>query len=430
MYIFYIPNLLLFREWPLLYDIAIIGGGIVGVAIARGITEQFKNVQCILIEKENKLGKHQSSHNSGIVHSGIYYKPGSLKAQLCSKGLDQIINYCNEHGIPYKMNGKLIVAKDHTETNALSMLYNRAKQNNVQDIEMLYTRQQIRKIEPKCNGIQALWCPNTSNVNWSFVTEHFANDFRRNGGDILLNNEVIDIQPSSDSAYPIRIISRASNEIKSKYLIICGGLRSGELSNIVDRISEEKATYLSLKVDYHLTETRRFNTNIYGVPNVELPFLGPHISPRLDGDVLLGPAAIPAYGMEGYRYSECGFTYLKNIMNTSNFQNMTRRYFFTCLNQLFSTFSPNYQAQQLQRLAEINAADIKPGPTAVQGVLINKDGTFVDDFVFDFFKGDGIRKRIINCKFLPSPAASCSMSIAKFVVDNFTANIEDNIFNL
>ncbi|KAJ8949608.1 hypothetical protein NQ318_007370 [Aromia moschata] len=323
----------------LIYDVAIIGGGIIGVAIGRQITQRSKDVKCILIEKENVLGNHQTSHNSGVVHSvrvqmlerrstcqvplhamlhEAYRWLTELRVDNSSRKRRKtwatslsLFTCRRENNVACKTYGKLIVARDYTETDTLRCLYERAEKNNVGDVKMLWTKQQIKQIEPKCNGIQALW---------SHPLNH-----------------------PPDCDYPITVKSKANNEIRAKYLIICGGLYSEVLDSIVKQKDEKKTLFISLRTGYQLLEEQTISTNLYGVPDIEIPFLGIHISPTVDGGVLLGPAAVPAYRIEGYRNDELNLSYLRNTFNSPCFQNMAKRYFITCLNQVRSTFCPNFQ---------------------------------------------------------------------------------------
>ncbi|XP_018573792.1 L-2-hydroxyglutarate dehydrogenase, mitochondrial-like [Anoplophora glabripennis] len=280
---------------------------------------------------------------------------------------------------------------------------------------MLWTKENIRQIEPKCNGIQALWCPKVGNINWGTVTQSLGKEFQKNGGFILLNNQVDVIKESDTPDYPIFIKTKEGSILRSKYLVICGGLQSQVLSNIVDEDSKRKSSLISLRVDYLFLKTSSIGTNIYGVPDLTIPFLGVHITPRMDGGLLLGPNAVPAFKIEGYSNDEINFIYLKDTISSASFQNMTRRYFPQCFGQVKKALWPRFHIEELLSLADISEKDIQEGPAAVLGQLVNNDGSFVDDFRIEFFEGKGIGSRVINCKFLPSPAATCSLAIAEYV---------------
>nr|CAH7731604.1 unnamed protein product [Callosobruchus chinensis] len=407
------------------YDAIVIGGGIVGTAIARKLKNSLHNCKIILIEKEGLLGKHQSGHNSGVIHAGIYYKPESLKAKLCVRGADLITKYCDENIIPHKNYGKLIIATDPTEIYSLKQLYERGLENGLKALKLLKSIEEIRRIEPKCKGFLAIWSPNTGNVDWRVVTESFGEDFRKAGGYVLLNQEVKLIKSSGDSIYPILIKCNENLFLKSKYAILCGGLHSCKLSECIKddadgSHSSNSKTMISMRVKYQLLKNESISTNVYAVPDLNLPFLGVHLSPQLDGSALLGPSAVPAYQIEGYSDSDINLTYLSKTLSSSGFQNLTRKYFYQGIDQFKRAFCSGYQIKEVQKLVHISEENVTPGPTAVQAQYINEDGSFTEDFIIDFFQGEGIGKRIINCRFLPSPAATCSLAIAEYVCENIT----------
>ncbi|KAJ8919517.1 hypothetical protein NQ315_002138, partial [Exocentrus adspersus] len=407
------------------YDVAVIGGGIIGTAVAREISLRSKKYKDNINREGNRFGKTTERYTQVLSSAGVYYRPDSLKGKFSRRGTDLLVKYCDANKIPYKTCGKLVVATDASTLKNLRILRDRGVANKVEGLEMLWTKQRIREIEPKCNGIQALWCPKTSNVDFGIVTERFGKDFQGNGGRILLNEEVNLIAESETADHPVLIKTKRGSIVNTKYLVACGGIHSDVLSSYLEDDPKTKSVVMSLKVDYQLLKKHSIQTNIYGVPDLGMPFLGVHLTPRLDGKLLLGPGAIPAFQKEGYGNDGISFGYVKNTLSSAGFQNMTRRYLVQCLNQVKKSLWPSFQAEELQSLAEINVEDIQPGPQAVQAQLINSDGSFVDDFTFEFLQGDGIRKRVINCKFLPSPAATCSLAIAEFVVEQLLQGCED-----
>ncbi|KAG5866397.1 hypothetical protein JTB14_025988 [Gonioctena quinquepunctata] len=405
-------------EEGLSYDLAIIGGGIIGTAIARAIKSRAPDTQTILVEKESTLGKHQSGHNSGVIHSGVYYKPGSLKAKFCLRGKKLLYNYCRANNIPYKTSGKLIIANDAKEIDILELLYSQGQKNGV-NLKLFSTTREIKKIEPLCKGSQALWSPDTGNVDFKVLTACFGNDYIKNGGNILYNNEVNCIKASSDCDYPILLKCNENLYLKAKYLIICAGLQSGIMLDVIEEEPNECRVFITFRVNYQILKNQKISTNMYQTPLLSLPFLGIHLTPQISGDTLLGPTAIPAFKIEGYKADELNLTYLKNTLTSPNFKNMTKRYFSKCVDQLTKQLFPCVLVKELQKLADVSEDNIVPGPTAVQVQLVNADGTFEDDFVFEFFEGKGINKRMINFIFSPSPAATSSLAIAEYVTERF-----------
>ncbi|XP_023022959.2 L-2-hydroxyglutarate dehydrogenase, mitochondrial-like [Leptinotarsa decemlineata] len=412
-------NIIKSLEEGICYDLAVLGGGIIGTAISREIKKKSLDTKTILIEKESDLGKHQSSHNSGVIHSGVYYKPGSLKAEFCVKGRNLLFDYCEKKKVPYKSSGELIIGNNYRDGEIIEVLFNRGLENGVTDLKILDTIEQIKDIEPQCKGCQALWCPNTGNVDFKILTDSLGNDFRECGGDILFNNQVKSIQASSDCEYPIVLKCNENLYLKTKYLIICGGLQSGPILDLIDSEPTETRVFISFRVTYQLLKNSTISRNIFAAPVLDLPFLGVHLSPLINGDILLGPTAVPAYNIEGYKADELNLTYLKNTLTSDNFKNMTKRHFTKCVDQITRQMLPGIQIKELQKLASVSVDEIVPGPTAVQVQLVNKDGTFEEDFVFEFFKGEGIQRRIINCIFTPNPAATSSLAIAEHVAEQF-----------
>ncbi|CAH1115077.1 unnamed protein product [Psylliodes chrysocephalus] len=414
-------------EEALRYDVAIIGGGIIGTAIGRTLKKECENLRTILIEKEGIFGKHQSRKNSGVIHCGIYYRPDSLKSKLCKLGVESLYKYCDDHKIPYTKSGKLIVANTDEEIKTLKKLYVRGKQNNIEGLELLPTIDKVLEKEPKCKGSWAIWCFNTGNIDFEMVTNNLAQEIRQNKGDILLNNEVNTIKSSDDPDYPILIKCNEQLFLKSRYLIVSGGVQSGKLQELMCGESLTNCRiFVSFRVNYHVLKSQPVKVNVYEVPDLNLPFLGVHLSPKIDNTTLLGPTAVPAYSIEGYNEEEINLTYLRNTITSPNFLNMTRRYLSKCINQAQNRFCPEDYIKKLQRLAEFDKNDVADGPVAVQTQLVNVDGTFQDDFVFEFFEGKGIQKRIINCVFLPSPAATCCLSIAEYVSKKFFKEFRKN----
>lgn len=262
-----------------------------------------------IVEKEPKLAAHQSGHNSGVIHAGIYYKPGSLKAKLCVEGLRLTYAYLDKKKIPYKKCGKLIVATDNDEVKRLMDLYERGKKNNVPNLTLLHSEDEIQKIEPFCQGLKALWSPDTGIVDWGQVTQHYAMDFKTDGGDIFCNYKVkkfTETKGEKIDAYPITIHGDRNNQILlTKNVLACGGLQSDLLAEKTGcprepRIIPFRGEYLLLaKEKQHMIKG-----NIYPVPDPRFPFLGVHFTPRMDGSVWLGPNAVLAFKREGYKYAD------------------------------------------------------------------------------------------------------------------------------
>uniref|UniRef100_A0AAZ3RPW0 L-2-hydroxyglutarate dehydrogenase, mitochondrial n=1 Tax=Oncorhynchus tshawytscha TaxID=74940 RepID=A0AAZ3RPW0_ONCTS len=291
------------------YDVAVVGGGIVGLASARELILRHPTLSFILLEKEKDLAIHQSGHNSGVIHSGIYYTPGSLKARLCGKGATMAYEYLDKKGLPYKRCGKLIVAVEREEIPRLKALYERGQKNNVRDLTMIDAKG-IREREPYCRGLMALDSPYTGIVDWRLVSLAYGKDFQEAGGTVVTEYEASDMAMVKESPagitdgmkYPIAIRDSKGTEVRCRYVLTCGGLYSDRLAQISGcspdpRIIPFRGDYLVLKPEKHYL----VRGNIYPVPDPRFPFLGVHFTPRMDGSVWLGPNAVLAFKREGYK---------------------------------------------------------------------------------------------------------------------------------
>jgi len=284
------------------YDLVVVGGGIVGAASAREILLRHPSLKVAVLEKESQLAKHQSGHNSGVIHAGIYYKPGTLKARLCVEGMHLAYAYLDERKIPYKKTGKLIVATDEKEVKLLEDLEKRGIANNVPDLRMI-EGDEIQEIEPYCKGLKALHSPHTGIVDWGLVTQHYGQDFTRSGGDIYLDFNVSKFTETKEGTdFPVTIHgAKPGQTVRTKNVLTCGGLQSDLLAEKTGcpkdpRILPFRGEYLLLsKEKQHMVKG-----NIYPVPDPRFPFLGVHFTPRMDGSIWLGPNAVLALKREGY----------------------------------------------------------------------------------------------------------------------------------
>lgn len=272
------------------------------MASARELMLRHPGLKVAVIEKESRVAFHQSGHNSGVIHAGIYYKPGSLKAKLCVQGMHLAYDYLNLKGIPYKKCGKLIVAVDKSEIPSLEELHKRGIANGVPDLKMI-GGDEIHQYEPHCDGVQALWSPHTGIVDWALVTEEYAKDFRMSGGEIYLDFEVNNFgEATEDADFPIVIRQKSNLEVKAKYVLACCGLQS-DLVAVMSGCSPNPKI-IPFRGEYLVLNPGRnylVKGNIYPVPDSRFPFLGVHFTPRMDGTILLGPNAVLALRREGYK---------------------------------------------------------------------------------------------------------------------------------
>ncbi|CAD5224063.1 unnamed protein product [Bursaphelenchus okinawaensis] len=400
------------------YDVAVVGGGIVGCATARQLKLDRPNLKIALLEKEDQLSKHQSGNNSGVLHAGIYYQPGSLKAKLCVQGIDLAYDYIEKKNIPHKRCGKLIVAVDNSEIANLDKLYERAQQNGCKDISMVGP-DKIKEIQPACRGVKALWSPYTGIVDWKVVTLSYADDFVEAGGSVYTPFPLTDIKESGDPKYPIRIESgRDEKTIHASQVITCAGLQSDRVAQLtgckaVPKIVPFRGEYLYLKPEKHHLVT----TNIYPVPDPRFPFLGVHFTPTMRGEVLLGPNAVLAFKREGYSYFDFSLRDFIDAVSFAGMQRLMVKYAGFGMGEMYRGIFYNAQVKKLQRyIPEISHSDVTRGRAGVRAQALDATGALVDDFVFDDGVGP-LAPRLLHIRNAPSPGATSSMAIAKMVVD-------------
>ncbi|XP_066903352.1 L-2-hydroxyglutarate dehydrogenase, mitochondrial [Halyomorpha halys] len=412
--------------WVGCYDVVIIGGGIVGMATAKRLVEKNGNVTCAVVEKENKLAYHQSGHNSGVVHAGIYYKPGSLKAKLCTEGMKAAYDYFDAKNITYKKVGKLIVATCPEEIRLLNDLYMRGARNEVPDLKMI-EGDKIKDIEPACTGLRAIHSPHTGIVDWSLVTEHYGEDFKSRGGDIFLNFNVSDFHllPESEETvdinkYPIKIVSSDGKSINAGFVLSCAGLHSDKVA--VMSGGNKDPSVIPIRGEYLLLSEEKqqlIKGNIYPVPNPKFPFLGVHFTPRLDGSVWLGPNAVLAFKKEGYTYSDISLDELSSLLSNKGFQSLAYKNLKFGFDEFMKSLFINLQLKEIQKFVpSISRNDIRRGPAGVRAQVLTPEGELVDDFIFE-----NSGPRILHCRNAPSPGATSSLSIGRVLSDKILAQI-------
>lgn len=407
------------------YDVAVVGAGIVGLATVRELILRHPSLSFVLLEKEKELAMHQSGHNSGVIHSGIYYTPGSLKARLCVRGATLAYEYCEKKGLPYNKCGKLIVAVEQEEIPRLKALYERGMKNNVRDLSIVDAKG-IREREPYCRGIMALDSPYTGIVDWRMVALRYGQDFVEAGGKVITDSEINDISMVKESPagstegmkYPIAVKDKKGNEVRCRYVLTCGGLYSDRLSQISGcsrepRIVPFRGDYLVLKPEKHYL----VKGNIYPVPDPRFPFLGVHFTPRMDGSVWLGPNAVLAFKREGYKIYDFNVRDFADALSFRGLQKLVLRNITYGIGEMYRGININAQVKLLQKyIPEISPSDVLRGPAGVRAQALDRDGNLVDDFVFDGGVGD-VGSRVLHVRNAPSPAATSSLAIAEMIAD-------------
>jgi L-2-hydroxyglutarate oxidase LhgO len=393
----------------MVYDIAVVGGGIVGLATSRELLRRHPHLTLANVEKERAYNRHQTGHNSGVIHSGIYYTPGSLKAKLCVEGRELAWAYCDAKGIPYRTVGKLIVATDPAELGRLDDLFVRGQQNGIAGLELL-DEHQIREREPACRGIRAIFSPVTGIVDWGLVADHYADDVREAGADLYLAHDVVGISRKNG----ITRLETTGGTIDARAVITCGGLFSDKLARLTGGAPDPKI--VPFRGDYLMLKPERSHLvrgNIYPVPDPAFPFLGVHFTPRMDGSIWLGPNAVLAFAREGYRFWDVNVPELWDAVTYPGFITLARKYWKMGAGEMYRDLVRSAYVGALQRyIPELTPDDCLPGPSGVRAQALAADGSLVDDFVFEGSEG------VVHVRNAPSPAATSSLAIGKYIADD------------
>jgi L-2-hydroxyglutarate oxidase LhgO len=394
--------------------VAIIGGGIVGLATGLQFTRRFPDVSLVIIEKEPELARHQTSHNSGVIHSGIYYKPGSLKARLCVEGADALVRFCQEHNLPYDICGKVIVATVEEDIPRLEELYARGQRNGLQGLRMLRS-EEIREIEPYAAGVRGIHIPGAGIVDYAQVSTKYAEIITASGGVIRLSCEVIGFKRHG----PLTVIETTQGSIEANLVINCAGLQSDRIS----RLANAKLDLLIVPFRgeyYDIVPAKHHYVKglIYPVPDVQFPFLGVHFTRRIGGGVEAGPNAVLALKREGYVKTSFRARDVFEYAIFPGFWIMAAKYWRTSVGEYHRSLSKPAFVRALQRLMpELSCDDLVPGGSGVRAQALSKNGNLIDDFYFAYTEG------IVHVCNVPSPAATASLAIGKYIVDTVVERV-------
>jgi len=388
-------------------DIAVVGAGIVGLATARALLIAHPGLRLVVVDKETRVAAHQTGHNSGVLHAGVYYAPGSRKAAMCRAGKAQLEEFARQHGIPFEHSGKLIVAVDEAERPRLADLLKRAQANGVPGAELL-DRERIREIEPHVAGVAALWSPETGVIDYRLVAATLADEIREAGGTILLEREVTAIREMADE----RVLETTGGPIAARDVIVCGGLQADRLAAMTGtrgpRIVPFRGDYYVLRPE----AARLVRGLIYPVPDPRFPFLGAHFTRRIDGEVWAGPNAVLAFAREGYRRRDVDPIELVRILGNRGFLRLASRNLSAGVGEMWRDYSKRAFLGALQRhIPELTEADLLPGPSGVRAQAIDIGGRMVDDFAI------GGSAHVLHVQNAPSPAATASLAIGAWLAD-------------
>lgn len=393
----------------MIYDVAIVGGGIVGLATGRELLKRHPQLRLVVLEKEDILSKHQTGHNSGVIHSGIYYAPGSLKAKLCVEGRKALWAYCDEKHIAWKPVGKLIVATEESELGRLEELYRRGKANGIDELQII-DEAGIKEREPHCAGIRAIASPVTGIVDYGEVARSYGDDIREAGGDIYTNREVTSI----DRKNGITRVATSAGDVEARAVITCGGLWSDRLAKMTGGQGDPKI--VPFRGDYLLLKPEKnylIKGNIYPVPDPEFPFLGVHFTPRMNGDIWLGPNAVLAFARDGYNFTTVNPGDLLESLTYPGMIKLGMKYWKVGFGEMYRDVVRSAYVGALQRyIPELRVEDTLPGPAGVRAQAMNSQGNMVDDFVFEGSDG------VVHVRNAPSPAATSSLAIGAYIADD------------
>ena len=393
--------------------VGIVGAGIVGLATARAIQAAHPEAEVVLLEKEDEVGQHQTGHNSGVVHAGIYYTPGSLKARLCVEGGRLLREYCEEKGLEYDECGKLVVALDDEEATRLRGLHERALVNGVPDVALI-EGDRIPEIEPHAVGKLALHSPHTAIVDFAAVAKELAKDVEAGGGKVHRSTRVLRIRHTSHGVDVLTDRGIASVGM----LVNCGGLYADRIAELAGDSASPRI--IPFRGEYHqLVPERRHLVRglIYPVPDPRYPFLGVHLTKRVDGEVLIGPNAVMALAREGYRWPAIRASELLTSLRYPGVWHLARQHWRTGLDEVRRSFSAQRFAAEAQRyVPAIGPEDIVPAPAGVRAQALERDGSLVDDFRVSR------TGNVVNVRNAPSPAATSSLAIGRLIAEQLSSD--------
>ena len=393
--------------------IAVVGGGILGAAVARRLLVVDESARVTLLEKEDELAGHQTGRNSGVVHAGLYYTPGSLKATLCRRGVGLLREFCQERSVAYDEIGKVLVALDAQEEGRLGGIQERARANGVPGIRRL-DADQLHEIEPHVRGVAGLHSPTTAIVDYPGVTRALAAELDERGGQVRLGTEVVGLTPRGQEVVVSgRGRDGSTTEDVFDLVVLCAGLQSDRVAALAGDVADPRI--VPFRGEYYLLRPERrslVNGLVYPVPDPRYPFLGVHLTPRVDGEVMVGPNAVMALAREGYRWTTVSPRDLAETFRSAGFRAFAKQHWRTGAREMVGSLSTRaFVGQARKYVPELRVSDVLPGPSGIRAQALDPDGGLVDDFRISR------RGRVVALRNAPSPAATSCLAIAEHVVD-------------
>ncbi|MEL4897052.1 L-2-hydroxyglutarate oxidase [Crocosphaera sp. Alani8] len=389
-----------------MYDFAVLGGGIVGLSTAMMLGKKFPNASLVVVEKESKVAVHQTGHNSGVIHSGIYYKPGSFKAKFTRAGSQSMVEFCQKHDLPHEVCGKVIVATKKKELPLLDNLYKRGLENGLKVKKI--SPEEVKEKEPYVSCLAGIYVPTSGIADYKKVCQKYAEIIQQQGGEIKLNTKVLKISNSNNCKF----VETNQGEIQAKFIINCGGLYSDRLAQL-DKVNPQAKIVPFRGEYYQLTPEKSYlvKSLIYPVPNPEFPFLGVHFTKMIDGSVHAGPNAVLSLRREGYKKTDFDIKELAEVITYPGFWRLAAKHADEGIKEIIRSFSKAAFVSSLQQLIpEVTENDIVPCEAGVRAQALKMDGKLVEDFLII---QDEKALHVCNA---PSPAATASLEIGKYIV--------------
>ena len=390
------------------FDIVVIGGGIVGLSTAMHATRLWPQRRLLVVEKEDAVARHQSGHNSGVIHSGIYYKPGSLKAKLCVEGAAAMVEFCREHNLKYEVCGKVIVATSPEEIPGLKSLFERGQANGLIGLKLLQP-DQLREVEPHCSGLMGLLVPSTGITDYAAVSRKYAEIVTAQGGVINTGTEVRKVVRQGSET----VVETTRGAFAGRNVINCAGLQSDRVSRMAGQKPEVRIVPFRGEYYFLIPErTHLVRTLIYPVPDPKFPFLGVHFTRRIEGGVDAGPNAVLALKREGYKRTDFNLADFAGTLAYPGFWHMAGKYWRDGASEYYRSLSKGAFVKALQRLVpEIVSSDLVGDGSGVRAQAVRPDGSLVDDFQFV------LAEKMLHVWNVPSPAATASLPIGQYIVE-------------
>ncbi|BDX03217.1 hydroxyglutarate oxidase [Marinomonas pontica] len=395
------------------FDITVIGAGIVGLSTAWQLLQRYPTYRILLVEKEAEVGTHQTGHNSGVIHAGVYYAPGSLKADFCQRGAQATKAFCLQHNIDFDECGKLLVATNDIEHTRMEVLFQRCQENNLEVYKL--DQGQLKEREPNVKGVAALFVPSTGIVNYRRICEKLAELFISKGGELRLSTEVVALDESNE-----RVGITLNNDVVStSYLVSCGGLMADRLTKMLNIQTDFQI--IPFRGEYYRLPSKHnkiVNHLIYPIPDPDLPFLGVHLTRMIDGSVTVGPNAVQGWKREGYGRININFRDIFDMVRFPGFWKLLRNHWKTGLTETKNSwYKPGYLAQVRKYCDLVTLDDLQPYPAGIRAQAVMNDGSLVHDFLF------AQSARTLHVCNAPSPAATSAFPIGEYIVDKLDEQI-------